>query len=457
MVSISPPQALRARLPGLLGKAFGNTGTLMSTQLAMALLRFASFPIILFFVDPADYGVMLAVGSLAVTLNFLSEMGLVPFTVRTEDGADPRSLDTVWTISVIRGVLIAAVMALSAPLVADAFGDERIAPALCIGALGSLLFECRSLGPAVAQRQQNERKNAVIRLGTMAIGLVIQVALAYWLRDWRALAWGLVAQNGLIFVTSFLFYPQRHRILFDKAIALALWRFSRMIAASSAVSLLVLQFDKYFVLAAASMTVAGLFNTATNLVAVPEDLIHRHARGVFLPIVAERLRGGERGPQVFYEPLRLVRPLLVLICCGGVMAGPAAIEILLPTRYAGVGLFLSLLSLRAALNAVAEPQMAFLLADDGQRSIFYAQTGRLIWTVGVGTLGYAAYGITGLVLAVALRELPPIIIQSAALARRGVFSWRAEAPVAVAAALGVALGALAAAAGRALDLSLFPA
>lgn len=438
----SSARLLRARLPGVAGKAFGNSGVLFGTQIVQALLRFASFPVVAYYVDPADYGVMLAVGSLTLTLAFLSETGGAPFTVRTDGGDTPRSLNTVWTVSVIRGVLIALVLFASAPLVGDVLEEPRVTQALRICAFGTLLFECRALGPFLAQRYQNERRNALVRLGTAVVALGVQVALAVWLRDWRALAWGLVASNTLAFLASFAFYPTRHRFALNRDVLLALWRFSRMIAASSAVTLVVMQFDKYVILAVASLTVAGLFNNASNLIGIAEDLIHRHARGVFLPAAAARLRRGERSPDVFYHPLRLVRPMLLLLCCVGITAGPAAIDVLLPPRYAGVGFFLSLLSLRAALMTIAQPQAAFLLADDGQRQVFYADAARLGWTVAVGLAGILAFGVNGLVLAVALREVPPIVIQARALSARGVFSLRREASLVPVAALGLGLGAV---------------
>ena len=453
MVSISPTQALRARLPGLLGKAKGNSGVLFGTQLAQALLRLVSFPIIAYFLDPDDYGVSLVVGSLLLTLTFLSETGAAPFTIRTDEGDEPRSLDTVWTISVIRGVLIGGVLFLSAPFAADLLDDERVKHALRIGAIGAFLFESRSLGHVLEQRYQNERKNALIRLGIAVATLPVQVGLAVWLEDWRALVWGIVFMNAASFVTSFLCYPVRHRFALDRTVALSLWRFSRMIAASSAVTLVMLQFDKYFILAVASLTVAGLFNNANNLIGVVEDLIRRHARSVFMPLAAARLRNGERGPEVFYGPLRLVRPLLVILCCGGITAGPAVIDVLLPARYAGAGVFLSLLSLRGALIAIAQPQTSFLVADGGQRRVFYADTARLVWTVAAGVLGYLAFGVTGLVLGVALRDLPPIVIQTHALMQRGVFSWRAEVSVLFAALVGLALGAAASAVAHAFGLA----
>ena len=448
-----PTRALRARLPGLAGKAFGNSGTLFGTQLIQAALRFISFPIIAYYLDPADYGIFMVVGSLAITFTFLSETGVGPFTIRTEGGDDPRSLDTVWTISVLRGALIAGLMLISAPIAAEMMDDARVARALQIAAFGVFLFECRGLGHLLAQRQQDERRNALVRLGVATAALPVQVGLAVWLKDWRALVWGFVFMNVLGFAASFAFYPVRHRLLFDRAIALSLWRFSRMIAASTAVTLVVMQFDKYFILAVASLTLAGLFHNASNLIGIPEDLIRRHARGVFMPIAAARLRAGEYGPMVFYQPLRLVRPLLVLLCCGGITAGPAFIDVLLPDRYAGAGFFFSVLSLRATLIAIAQPQTSFLVADGGQRRVFFADTARLVWTVGAGLIGFAAFGIYGFVVAIALREIPPIIVQTHALMQRGVFAWRAEVRVVLAAGTGLALGALVAVCAQVLGLT----
>ena len=453
MSNTRPMRSVMSRLPALRAKATGNAGVLFGSTLTTAVLRFASNIVIARLLTPADFGVMIVVTSIATTLMFLSEMGIGPFTVRTQNGATPRALDTQWTVAVIRGALIALVMVASAPLAATAFDDPRLTDAIRVSAIAFFAFECRSMSLLVAQREQNERKNALVRLGVFVAQLPFLLGFAWWLRDYWAFVYALIVMNVFTTAATFLFYPQRHRFLLDREVLIELWRFSRVIAATSAVGIVIIQFDRYFIAAVADEVVLGLFAVALTFGRTIEDMIGRYARSVYMPIVAASLRQGPGRVRTYYGPLRVTRPALVALCCAGITAGPAFIEVVFPPAYVGAGAFLSLLSLRAALEAIARPNDAYLIADGGQSRVFAGEVARLVWTVAAATLAYFAFGLYAFVLAVCLRELPSIAIQTHGLIRRGVFSLRNEASVPLAALAGLACGQAASLAAHGLGLT----
>ena len=448
-------QTMRGAMPRLANRAFGNVGALIGSTMSIAVLRFATNLIVARFVLPEDFGVVHAVGLIAVTIAFLSEAGIGPFMTRTEGADQPRTAAVVWSVAVLRAALIAGVLVVGAEPFALLLGNPILADPIRVTALGIFLLEVRSMGAYLTSRAGNDRKNSAIRLAIYALHLPLLLGLAFWLQDFWALIWANVAHSGLTAAASFLLYPEArsHRFVLDRAIVARLWRFSRMIAASSALSLLIMQFERFFLIRTTTLEVWGLFAMAASLVGMAEDIGFRHARNILMPIVSADLRAGRLGPTSFYRPLLYLRPGLLALCCAGVTAGPAFFDTLFPDAYRQAGLFLSILSARAALATLVLPAEALLVADDGQREKFYCDVARIVWLIGVAPLAYANFGLMGFVLAVALREVPALLLAYRGVIRRGVFSLRRELPVMGAVPVGLAAGALASVSASLLGLT----
>ena len=435
-------QTMRGAMPRFASRAFGNVGALIGSTLSIAVLRFATNLVVARFVLPEDFGVVHAVAMLALTLGFLSEAGIGPFMTREEGADEPRTASVVWTVAVLRGVLMGGVLLIFAEPMARLLDNPVLTDPIRVAAIGVFLFECRSMGPYLAARYGNDRKNSGIRLAVYTLHLPLLIGLALWLQNYWALVIANVVHSAMGVATSFLFYPEarHHRFVLDRAIVGRLWRFSRMIAASSALSLLIMQFERFFLIRTTTLEVWGLFAMAASLAAMAEDIGFRHARNILMPIVSADLRAGRLGPDSYYRPLRYLRPGLVMLCCAGITAGPAFFDALFPERYADAGIFLSILSGRAALAAIVLPTEALLVADDGRREKVYCDLSRLVWLCGVAPLAYLNFGLVGFVLAVALREVPALAVGYRGLVRRRLFSARQELPVVGAMVVGLAAG-----------------
>ena len=447
------PRSLRARLPALAARATGNTSVLLGSTVAQAVLRFGSNVVVTRFLVPDDFAVVLVISTLAYTISLLTDTGVAPFVVRSEKSVSKAALDTVWTVNVLRGLFIGTVLFLAAPLAADVFDDERLIGAVRVAAFLIALTEFRSMGFFVAMRRQDERRNALVRLGVYAAQLPVMIVGAWLIGNYWALILSIGATNLLTVIASYAFYGQRHRPRLDRTALGDLWRFSRLIAASSAVGLVVMQFDRYFLAAVAPKDVVGVYYLALMLVVTAEEMIHRWGRSVYMPVVSAQLRAGHHGPRTYYDPQRLVRPAILFLASMGVLLGPAFFTIVFPPEYAAGGAFLSLLSIRTVFAMLNQPSEAFLVADGGQRQVLISNAVRLGWTVIAGTAAFLYFGLYGLVLAICLRDVLPIIAQHAALARKGLFRSRRELPAVAAIGAGLLMGFAADQALRGLGLA----
>ena len=442
---------LRTDRPRLLGvvslvkRGFSNNvAALAMTQAGSAALRFGGNLVLTRLLAPEAFGVMLVVTSVAYILTMLTETGVSPFIIRAEGGDDPRRLDTLWTVSVLRGALTMTLVIIGAPLFAHAIGKPEVALPLQVASVMLLIQGCRSVAPYVALRRHEAAKNAWIELGGQVVSLPVTVGLVWATGSYWGLVFGTVLGSVVTTVATYLFYEESsRRFALDRGVFGELWRFSRFIAASSLTTVVVMQFDKMFVIASFSLAGAGLYAIASNFAMIPNLFADAYYSRVYMPLVSERLRREAPSAALFYRPMRFVRPLVVFACAGGVTFGATFVELIFPASYAEAGAFLSVLVIRPLLGALCKPTGMLLVSNQMARERFYGDCLRVLWVVAASLLGWHYYGVWGLLWAVALTELLPTIYQYAVVARLGVVRLRDEADVAVAVALGAGAGWLA--------------
>lgn len=420
-----------------------NVGALVATQLATQLLRFGSNLILTRLLAPEVFGIMLILNSVAFVLIMLTETGTSPFIVRSENGDQPRYLDTLWTVEALRSLLLAIIVALGAPTLAALIGKPEVALPLQVSAIGIAITGCRSIAPFVALRRHKAARNAWVELGGYIVNLALTLALVAWLETYWGLVFGLITGAIVNLLGTYLFYEDSvRRPRLDGAVLRELWVFSRYILASSLTVLVVMQFDKLFVISAFPLREAGFYAIAINLTAGAARFSESYFGKVYMPLVSERLRTEALAPAVFYGPMRFIRPALVFVFAVGTTFSPTFIDVLFPEEYAAVGPLMAVLVIKPMLGMLSLPTGMILISNQMAGTRFVGDCLRLGWIVIASLAGLHFFGLWGLVWAVALTHLLPIIYQYGALLRLGVVDLRHEVVIvgAVLAGAGFGLG-----------------
>src|SRR5213593_469813 len=99
MTAQGPTTTLRSRL-------VGATLWIILGTVSQHLLRLVSNLIVTRLLAPDMFGVMAVATTVPVIMALLSDIGLTPNIVRSPWGDDPVFLDTAWTVSIVRGLLM---------------------------------------------------------------------------------------------------------------------------------------------------------------------------------------------------------------------------------------------------------------------------------------------------------------------------------------------------------------
>lgn len=257
---------------------------------------------------PADFGL---IAMCAVMMGFVSvfaESGQDLAVIRHPDPR-PEHFDTAWTMSVCAGTAVAVVLVAIAPLGGWYFHDQRVVPLVRFLALAPFIEGFTNVGVVAGFRRSllfgKDFSFFVVR--KLAIFLVT-LPLALILRDYRALAVGMVVGRLLTVLASYRMHPYRPHLRLTTLGEI--WSFSAWMQLAMVGEFLAGRIDQIIVGGLVGTPSMGAYNVAADLATAPtNETVIPTARALF-PVYATLLK----------DPLRLARSYLDVLSLIAIIA-----------------------------------------------------------------------------------------------------------------------------------------
>lgn len=432
-------QRLRTNAGSLLA---GGTALVLGTVVITNLLRIVSSVTLTRLLDAKAFAIIGIISSIMFVVGMLSDIGVLPFIVRHKDGNDPRLLDEVWTVRLIRGFVLALCTALiSGPLAAYA-GKPELQAVVAIWGINFLIDGLASMSFATAVRQQQLKRLSLMDLAAAVLQVVLSIAATAILRSF----WGIVVASFLtggfkVIMSYWLFPGSARRVKFSRARAAEVWRFSRYIVGSSIMTLMVSQSDKLFFARVMSLETFGLYTIATTLALAPMGLVSPFCERILFPTYAKTAREApEQMRKVYYARKRLVTWLFLFAMGGFIGSAPLVVEILYDPRYRSVAPLLQLLALGPAFALGNWAADRVLIATGHIWSTAAGNVVRVVWLAGGGLLSYQFGHQMMLVAVVGTMEIATAVFHWIVLKYYGLFDIKEELMPLALGGVGFAIG-----------------
>jgi lipopolysaccharide exporter len=424
--------------------ATGGAASIAVSVAATNVLRIVSSMTLTRLLDSHAYGVVGVITSIAYMLAMLTDIGLLGFVVRHAEGDDSRFLDQVWTIRLLRGIALMVAMILVARPGAALLGKPELGPVVALWSVSFLLEGLSSLAFATAVRRGQLWKLASLELCANVTTLIVSIACAVIWRNYWALIVGMTAGAAMKACLSYVIFPAaRRKLHISPARSAELWRFSRYIAMSSVLSLLILQSDKLVLAKLMPLSAYGLYAIAVTLAAAPGALAGPYATRVLYAVYAKTARlEPDALARIFYQSRRKVALLYMFVVGGLLGSAQLVVDILYDPRYHAVAPFLQLIAISTMLRIVTASSNEVLIAAGRMKATLVANICRLIWLAIGGGIGLWTGKIMLLVAIVGTVEVPGMLCYWLFLHRAKLLNLREEGYGLAAGACGIGLGIL---------------
>lgn len=438
-MTVSRVGGLRGRVKGVMHNPTAITvGSVMTTNM----IRIVSNVVLTRLLDSEAFGIVGFVTSMTFVVAMLSDIGVIAFVVRHQDGDDPRFLDEVWTIRIFRSVALTLLMMSLAVPMGHYVGDPRIAPVVFVWSFTFMFDGLSSLVIATRIRARQLFRVSAMDIIIALVNPVVSITLALIFRNYWALVLAAFPAGLLkCFLTYAMFPGSRRRFRISRERTREMWGFSRFIAASSMLTALIAQFDKLVLARLFPLEIFGLYSIAAQLAAVPTGMIGPFVNRVLYPHYAKTFREApERLREVFYGERRFVS-WAYMFAIGGMIGGaPLVVRILYDPRYAGVAPMLRILAVAPFFLLNNWSANEVLVAKGNTRNMLHLNIVRCAWLAGAGAIGTLTLGPLGLIIAVGTMEAAGSLFIWWTLSRHDLLDLRQELICIAIGVAGIAVG-----------------
>jgi len=423
----------RLRLTGSSALALSTVGT--------NLVRIVSTMILTRLLAPDVYGVVGMIMSIFFMVNMLTDIGLQAYVVRHPRSDEPHFLDSVFTIHAIRGVGLAAIsMLLAWPLSLILEKPQLFAPLV----VSSLLFVIDgqvSLHQFKALRDGKVPRFTLIDLISSFTQTATAILFAFFLRNvWAIVASMLISSSVRSWLTYALFGRGRHRFRYDREVSADLWRFSRVVALSSSLTLVIGQVDKLALGRILPLTQFGFYVLATSLAAAPTVFAYNYATTIVYRAIATAHRQQGSIAEAYYGCWGRFFYLYTFGAGGLIGVADLLVRFLYDPRYVPVAKVLSILAVSTALTMVNRGMENVQTAMGRPRIGVEMNLVRLVWLVGGGGLAIVRADPLTFILTIGLVEVPAYLFGVWRLAVSRIIRWPRELSLFATVLSGVAVG-----------------
>jgi lipopolysaccharide exporter len=317
---------------------------------------------------PEDFGIMgftvlvLFAGEILTDLNISAALIQKPRLSK-------QFCDNAWSLSLIKGGLLAAALIGLAPFIAEKLRHFELIPYLQVGAISFLLVSAPAVPAALLIRDLRYRDHVLLSMAREVAVVSLSIALGVCLKNAWALLLGLlggqlVFAGGIWFVGSY-----KPKWLLDKESFRETWQFGMPLYISGLMTYVVTRGDDLVVSRLRGIAALGqyqvVFNIAEMLTRGLSDVIAR----VVFPAYARMVGQGRDLCDGFDEVWR-VSVLMLLPITGILVVLPSEIiQILLGNQWVNAASALALLAIGETLRALAVPFGSIIVASGRTRSL----------------------------------------------------------------------------------------
>jgi len=331
-------------------------------------IAFARTAILARILIPAQFGLFGVTALVLAFLEILVETGINVFLVQEKDNVD-EYINTAWTVSIIRGIVISFIIFLTAKPVSIFFNSPGSLNLLYLMAFVPLIRGL--INPAVVKFQKELRfKNEFWFKSTIFLfdaGVVVILALMT--RSATSLVWGLIAGAILEVFLSFIYIRPIPKLRFEMVKIKRIINRGKWMTGAGIFQYLFRQGDDAVVGRILGTPSLGLYQVAYKISSLPISEVADVIARVTFPVYMKISKNRKRFKNAFYKTILAVSVLVIPFGLIIFFFSREIILVILGDKWLEAVPVLKVLSIYGVIRALINPSLTVFLAVKKQELV----------------------------------------------------------------------------------------
>lgn len=290
-------------------KGVSWVGTLNAFTKGISLVRTSILARIL---SPSQFGVFGIATFVLAFIEMITETGINIFLVQEEKGTE-KYLNTAWTVSILRGILISVLIIVTAPLISSFFNSPQSYSLLIF--LSLVPFVRGFINPSEVNFQKNLQfgKEFYFRLSLFSVDSIISIILAFATRNVSSLVWGLFISGILEVILSFWLLRPIPKLNFNLDFFRLVLSRGKWVTAAGIFNYLFHNLDNMVVGKMLNVSSLGIYQNAYRFGVLPFNTIADVIAKVTFPVYVKISGDKERLKKAFLKTLFMISLVIIPI------------------------------------------------------------------------------------------------------------------------------------------------
>ena len=303
---------------------------MLAARWAMRMIGLVSTMILARLLTPEDFGlvamVMLAYG----LLETISYAG-VDLALQRNSADTREHFDTAWTVQILQGGFIAALLILSSPWIASYFAEPRLIDLVFWVAARAVIDGLQNIGVVAFRKELDFAKEFRYTVFTKVSSALVVVIAALWLRNYWALIVGSLVASVLGVAISYAMHPYRPRLSLMRI--REIWSFSQWLMISRVGSFLNRKCDEFVVGGQVGTTAMGSYHVASDFATLPSSELVMPIRRAMFPSLAKLTDRPEEFCEAVLASFSAIAAMCLFVGACLMVIAPEFIEVILGRKW----------------------------------------------------------------------------------------------------------------------------
>lgn len=308
---------------------------------------------------PRDFGIVAMANSVVALLDVLRAFGMDTVLIQRQD-ATPEHFNTAWTLNVLAGCTVGAVVGLLAVPASHFYREPRLVAVMCLLAVTAVVGPCENIGVVQFRKQLRFDREFRYLITKKLMAFAVTVPLAFWLRSYWALVLGTFTGSLGNVIFSYLIQPFRPR--FSLRTASEMLHFSKWLMILDALAFLKDRSASFFIGRFAGPAALGSFGVSAEIANMPGTELIAPINRALLPTYAKLAADPPALRAEFLSSMSGIALLGVPAVAGVALAAPFIVLLVLGPKWIQARMLLEILAFFGITQVLQSNAYAALLA-----------------------------------------------------------------------------------------------
>ncbi|HYM43808.1 MAG TPA: lipopolysaccharide biosynthesis protein [Steroidobacteraceae bacterium] len=308
---------------------------------------------------PKDFGIVAMALSIVALLEIFSAFGMDTVLIQRQD-ASTDHFNTAWTLNVLAGCAVGAVVSLLALPASRFYHEPRLLAVMGVLAVSAVVGGCENIGVVLFRKQLRFDREFRYLITKKLLAFAVTVPLAFWLRSYWALVLGtFIGRAGAV---GYSYFIQPFRPRFSLRAASDMLHFSKWLMIQDALFFLRERSASFFIGRLAGPAALGSFTLAAEIANMPGTELIAPINRALLPAYSRLASDPPALRAEFLASMAGIALLGIPAVAGVALAAPFIVLVALGPKWSAAQSLLEVLAFYGVSQVLLSNSYAALIA-----------------------------------------------------------------------------------------------